>query len=214
MPILKALDSILARLPITYGLIALNVLVSLVGFWALRTTRYRRYFVFIPSGRNPARNPVGAVLSHFSHGDFGHLFLNLLALYFFGPRVEKILGPTAYLIVYVVSGVVGTVFVWIFHRNNPRYAALGASGSIAGVLFALVVTAPTTSLFVLFVPVAIPAPIFAVLYLLLSSVKMGGGDGVAHEAHLGGALAGFACAGLLYARGFDPLIRALQSLIG
>jgi membrane associated rhomboid family serine protease len=52
--------------------------------------------VFVPSKRVGSRSALGTVLSHFSHGDIGHLFLNLLALYLFGPHVEKVLGPIAY----------------------------------------------------------------------------------------------------------------------
>lgn len=216
MQILRQLDAILADLPvlITYALIALNLAVSLVGFWGLRKKRYRRYFVFIPSKENEARSGVGTVLSHFSHGDVGHLLVNMLALWIFGPRVEETLGPSAFTIVYLASGACGTFFVWLFRRKNQRYAALGASGSIAGVVFASVVTAPTASIFLVFLPVEIPAPIFALLYLVLSSVQMGGRDGVAHEAHIGGALGGFALAGLLFVHGFTPLIRAVEKLIG
>ena len=198
---------------ITHALIAVNVAVSLVGFRALRSERHRAYFVFIPNKQNRSRRAVGAVLSHFAHGDLGHLFVNLLALYLFGPRVEKSLGSIPYLVLYLASGGFGTFFVWLFHRDNRRYAALGASGSIAGVLFASIVIAPTSRLALLLLPVAIPAPIFALLYLVLSSLKMGGRDGVAHEAHIGGALAGFVFAGLLSARGFGPLIQAVQSLL-
>ena len=208
------LDAILEGIPITYVLIALNVAISLVGFWALRRKRYRKYFVFIPSRENESRSVVGTVVSHFSHGDLGHLVVNLLALYLFGPRVEEALGPTAYLIVYLASGAVGTFFVWVFHRKNRRYAALGASGCIAGVLFAWVVLDPTSSIRLLFFPVAIPAPLFAILYLGLSSLQMGGRDGVAHEAHIGGALAGLALTGLLSAEGFEPLVGAVQKLVG
>ncbi len=209
---MKTLDPILAGIPVTYVLIALNVAVSMVGFWALRT-RHRRSFVFIPSKQNNTRSAVGAVLSHFSHGDFGHLLLNLFALFIFGPRVERALGPVAFLIVYLISGAFGTVCIWLFRRNNPRYSALGASGSIAGVLFASVVTDPTANLFLILLPVAIPAPVFAALYLVLSSVKMGGSDGVAHEAHIGGALGGFVMAGLLFPRGFQPLLQAVEKLV-
>jgi membrane associated rhomboid family serine protease len=198
---------------ITLLLIALNVAVSLVGFWALRTARYRRYFVFVPSKRVGSRSALGTVLSHFSHGDIGHLFLNLLALYLFGPRVEKVLGPIAYLLVYLFSGAFGTLFVWLFHRKNQRYAALGASGCIAGVVFASIVVAPSTKLALLLLPIPVPAPLFALLYLVVSSVNMGSRDGVAHEAHIGGALAGLVLAGVLYERGFTPLIRVVESLV-
>jgi membrane associated rhomboid family serine protease len=207
-------DAIFEGVAITYALVAVNVVVSLVGFWALRKERYRPHFVFIPSKANPARSWVGAVLSHFAHGDVGHLFLNLLALYLFGPRVEEALGPVAYLVVYLLSGAFGSFFVWLFHRKNRRYAALGASGSIAGVIFASIVVAPGGELLLLVFPVPVPAPIFALLYLVVSSLKMGGRDGVAHEAHIGGAVAGLVLAGLLFDDGFAPLIRAVTRLVG
>jgi membrane associated rhomboid family serine protease len=197
----------------TLLLVAANVGVSVVGFWALRTEAYRRYFLFIPSKRNASRSGVGMLLSHFAHGDLGHLFVNLLALYLFGPRVERALGPIAYLLVYLASGAFGTLSVWLFRRNNPRYAALGASGCIAGIVFASIVVAPATKLALLFLPIPVPAPIFAVLYLVVSSLSMGARDGVAHEAHIGGALAGFVLGGLLFERGFTPLIRVVEKML-
>jgi membrane associated rhomboid family serine protease len=199
--------------PMTALLLAANVAVSVVGFWALGNAAYRRYFVFIPSKRNPSRSGLGMLLSHFAHGDLGHLFLNLLVLFMFGPRVERALGSIAYLLVYLASGAFGTLFVWLFHRKNPRYAALGASGCIAGVVFASIVVAPATQLALLFLPIPVPAPIFALLYLVVSSLKMGARDGVAHEAHIGGALAGFVLGGLLFARGFTPLLRVVEKML-
>lgn len=213
VPELDELDALLSGVSITYALIALNVGVSLVGFWALRKEKYRKYFVFVPSKEARSRSPVGAVVSHFAHGDLGHLFVNMLALYLFGPRVERVLGPAAYLIVYVASGIAGTLLVYVFRRKDRRYAALGASGAIAGVVFAAVVIAPTMRLFLIFFPVPLPAPVFALLYLVLSSVQMGGRDGVAHEAHIGGALAGFGLAGLLFGPGYAPLLRVVDGLL-
>ena len=209
----RAVERILSVVSLTAALTVVNVVVSLVGFWALRKERYRPYFVFIPSKANPSRSAVGTVLSHFSHGDVGHLLLNLLALYLFGPRVERALGAAPYLLVYLASGAVGTFFVWLFHRKNRRYAALGASGSIAGVVFASIVIAPASEMLLLAFPMPLPAPVFGLLYLILSSIKMGGRDGVAHEAHIGGALAGFVLAGLLADAGFAPLLRVLERLV-
>ena len=104
--------------------------------------------------------------------------------------------------------------MFLFRRKNPKHSALGASGAIAGVLFASVVITPTASIFLLIFPVPIPAPVFALLYLVFSSIKMGGSDGIAHEAHLGGALAGLGLAGLLYEDHFGPLIETVTRLIG
>jgi membrane associated rhomboid family serine protease len=198
---------------VTFALIALCVAISLIGFWALRKERYRDAFRFVPSQAARGRGLVGALLSHFAHGDLGHLFINMLVLFLFGPRVERALGHLPFLLLYLVSGLVGTLAIFLFRRKNPRYAALGASGSIAGVVFASVVIAPTSRIFLLILPIPIPAPVFALLYLVVSSLQMGGGDGIAHEAHLGGALAGLALAGVLYGPGFDPLIRAVTQLL-
>jgi membrane associated rhomboid family serine protease len=196
---------------VTLALIAVNVAVSLCGFAALRSDRWRSLFLFVPFRFAQGKNWAGMLLSHFSHGDVGHLLLNMLALFFFGPSVETELGSGPYLLLYAISGLAGTLTVFVLRRKNPRYAALGASGCIAGVVFAMVVLAPTSRIFLYVVP--LPAPVFALLYLVISSVNMGGRDGVAHEAHLGGAVAGFVAAGLLYERGFGPFVQAAKDLV-
>lgn len=199
--------------PITYALMAACVVISLIGFVALRSERYRDFFEFIPSRFAKGKNWIGALLSHFSHADFGHLAVNMLALYFFGPRVEGALGPGMYLALYAASGLAGTLVYFLLHRKDPRRSALGASGCIAGVVFATVVVAPTTTMVFLFVPYPIPAPVFALLYLVVSTVMMQRGDHVAHESHIGGAVAGFGLAGLLFEPGFTPFLDAVRDLV-
>jgi membrane associated rhomboid family serine protease len=196
-------------LSITFLLIAINVAISLVGFWAIQREDYRDHFVFVPS----KPKVTGTILSSFAHGDIGHLFFNMLALFFFGPQVEETIGAVFYAILYVVSGAGATLLIYALRRKNRRYAALGASGCIAGIMFAAVVVAPTSSVYLFFLPIAVPAPIFAVLYLVISSIHMGGRDGVSHEAHIGGAVTGFALTGLLYEEHFDPLVRAVRDLL-
>ncbi|MFK7992062.1 MAG: rhomboid family intramembrane serine protease [Sandaracinaceae bacterium] len=198
----------------TFALIALCVAVSLPGFWALKKREYRDYFVFVPNEVAKGKGLVGALLSHFAHGDVGHLGLNMLVLYFFGPNVENALGVGPFLIVYAVSGLLGTLAVFVLRRKDPKHSALGASGAIAGIVFATVVVAPTSTFMILLLPIPIPAPIFAVLYLVASSLMMGRRDHIAHEAHIGGAVAGLVAAGLLYPPGFGPLIQTVQSMIG
>lgn len=201
------------KISITLLLIASCVIVSLIGFMAMRDRRRRPYFVFIPSRLDDPRSWVGLFVSHFSHADFGHLLVNMFALYIFGPKVESELGAMLYLIVYAASGLFGTFAVYLFRHNDTRYSALGASGAIAGIVFASVVVEPTARLMIMPIPVPIAAPLFALGYLVLSSLKMGGNDGVAHEAHLGGALAGLALSGVLFDKGFGPLLRVLNQLI-
>lgn len=195
---------------VTFVLIALNVALSLVGFWGLARDPHRRWFLFMPYRVARGEGWTGALLSHFAHADLGHLFLNMVTLYFFGPRVEAELGPRAYLVLYAASGIAGTLLVFLLRRKDPAYAALGASGAIAGVMFAVVVIAPTATMYLLFVPVPLPAPVFAVLYVVASSLMMRrGGDSVAHEAHLGGALGGVLITILVYPDALGIFLRQL-----
>lgn len=207
------MDALLqAPVSITYALMAACVVVSLIGFLLLRSERHGAHVLFIPSETAKGRNWLGTLLSHFAHADFGHLAVNMLALYFFGPRVEGALGPWMFLALYAASGLAGTLVFFLLHRKDRRRSALGASGCIAGVVFATVVVAPTTTMVFLFLPFPIPAPIFALLYLVASSLMMRRGDHVAHEAHIGGAVAGFALAGLLFEPGFAPFLDAVRQL--
>src|SRR5665811_2185138 len=67
----------------------------------------------------------------FLHGGIGHIFFNMLALYFFGPRLESRLGGRDFLTLYFLSGLGGAVFSFLFARQYP---VIGASGAVYGVL--------------------------------------------------------------------------------
>jgi membrane associated rhomboid family serine protease len=200
---------------ISYLLIGINVLVSMIAFSSGREGAISRRYLFVPSEVAEGRNVRGMVLSNFSHADIGHLLFNMLSLYFFAPVVESGLGGVGLLGVYVISGVCAALFIFMFHRRNPSYRALGASGSVSGVIFASIVVEPGMSVYFFFVPIAIPGPIFAVGYIILSTWLMRRGVGnVSHEAHIGGAVAGFILGGLLYPLGFQPLIERTLNLVG
>jgi membrane associated rhomboid family serine protease len=204
----------LQPLVLTYLLIGINVLVSLIGFSRMSGETAAHKFLFVPSEVAEGRNYVGMFLSHFSHADGAHLLFNMITLYSFGPVVEEGLGPVNMLLIYAVAGVVSTVFVYYLHRANPRYRALGASDSVTGIIFAAIVILPSMEVLFFFLPIPIPAPVFAVAYIALSTylMKRGGGN-ISHEAHLAGAASGLLLAGLLDERGFGPLLRRLQSIL-
>jgi rhomboid protease GluP len=69
----------------------------------------------------------------FLHVNLIHLFFNSYALFIYGPIVEKIYGRSRFVAIYVVSGLIGTLFSYLF---NP-YPAAGASGAIFGLMGAL-----------------------------------------------------------------------------
>lgn len=198
---------------ILYALLALNVAISLWGFSVLKKGDGFRRFVFAPFEVARGRNLSGILLNHFTHADLWHLIFNMLTLWIFGQVVESLLGIHM-LTVYVASGLAATVLIFLLRRNNPDYRVLGASGSVTGILFAAIVLKPDMSIFFLIVPIPIPAPIFAVIYIAYSSFLLDKEVGnVAHEAHIGGALTGFLLAGLLSPYHFAPLLERIQRLL-
>jgi membrane associated rhomboid family serine protease len=199
---------------LTYILIGINVLVSLIGFSMMNSGKRANMFFFSPSEVSAGRNYQGMILSHFAHADSGHLLFNMVTLYSFGPVVEQELGALNMLLIYVSAGVVSTLFVYYLHRAEPRYRALGASDSVTGIIFAAIVLVPGMSIYFFFVPVPLPAPLFAIGYILISTYFMRRGGGhIGHEAHIAGAISGLLLAGLLASGGFGPLLHRIQSLV-
>jgi membrane associated rhomboid family serine protease len=171
-------------------------------------------FFVSPSEVSAGRNYQGMFLSHFAHADSAHLLFNMLTLYSFGPVVEFGLGARNMLLIYVIAGIFSTLFVYYLHRADPKYRALGASDSVTGIIFAAIVLLPGMSVYFFFVPVPIPAPLFAVGYIALSTYFMRrGGSHISHEAHIAGAISGLLLAGLLAPGGFGPLLRRIQNLL-
>src|SRR6516165_1550539 len=172
---------------LTYLLIGINILVSLIGFSRMNSVAGDSMFFFSPSEVAAGRNYEGMLLSHFAHADGSHLLFNMLTLYSFGPVVELGLGSLSMLLIYVSAGIVSTLFVYYLHRADPRYRALGASDSVTGIIFAAIVLLPGMSIYFFFVPVPLPAPLFAIGYILISTYFMRRGGGhIGHEAHIAG----------------------------
>jgi membrane associated rhomboid family serine protease len=194
------------------GIILVNVVVSLLGFRAMReggSSGGPEKFLFIPSQVARGENGLGMLLAHFSHGGVMHLAFNMLAFYSFGDGVLRVLGPERFLLIYVVAGLGSDLVVFALRKDDPTYRCLGASGSVFGIVTAAVVLDPTTSVMMFFVPIPIPGPVFLLGYGVISVILIARKrrDGISHEGHLGGALLGLAVTALLAPRGLEPLIQ-------
>lgn len=192
-------------------IIAVNVLVSLFGFRALRGQDSRRAeaFVFVPYQVARGKNGVGMLLAHFSHGGSLHLLFNMIALYSFADTVLNATGPWQFLVIYVAAGLGSDLVVFALHKDDPTYRCLGASGSVFGIVMAAVVVDPTTSIALFFVPIPIPGPIFMLGYAIISVflIAQKHRGGISHEGHLGGAIVGLAVSAVLAPHGLEPLVR-------
>ena len=73
--------------------------------------------------------------SMFLHADIFHIFFNMYALYIVGNQVERYYGPKKYLLIYFISGIVGSLFSNVFMTTNT--ISIGASGAIFGLFGAL-----------------------------------------------------------------------------
>lgn len=198
----------------TFFLLGLNIAVSFWAFSWIRKGGHPDRFLFSPYAAAQGRNLEGALLSQFSHADLGHLVFNMLTLYYFGPVVEGFLGLHLFSI-YFAAGLVALVIVFLIHKGDQGYRVLGASGSVTGVLFAAIILNPSMSVYFFFIPVPIPSPIFALLYLAMSTWLMSRGDfnRVSHEAHLGGAFTGLLLGAALSPYGFGPILERFHHLL-
>jgi membrane associated rhomboid family serine protease len=199
---------------VTYGLIAINVLVflyeislppqELLGFFRLAAIVPRELsasFAGYPINQ-PVPEWLTLVTSQFLHGGFLHLAGNMLFLWIFGNNVEDKLGHIKYLIFYIACGVLAGLTQWFFSQASA-IPSLGASGAIAGVLGAYILRFPNARILTLFgyFLTYVPAYFFLGLWFIQqalygvaslnapSNIGMESG-GIAYWAHAGGFVFG------------------------
>lgn len=148
------------------------------------------------------------------HADWGHLIFNMFSLYFLGDLLLNLgwgyglkngtvldaglignygglIGQMHFLAIYVLGGLFATVIPFMRNKDNPNYRSLGASGAVSAIIFAAIMWNPGIPLNLMFIPIDIPAYIFGPLYLAYEYfADKRGGTGIAHDAHIGGAIFG------------------------
>ncbi|HEY0039281.1 MAG TPA: rhomboid family intramembrane serine protease [Flavisolibacter sp.] len=183
------------EITITLFLVIITSLVSIVGF---NNQKIIDDLIFYPPAVSKRNEFYRFFTCGFIHADWGHLIFNMLALYMFGKEVEEafvvLLGTSGryiYLFMYVSALLVSLLPTYSRNKDNYQYRSLGASGAVSAVIFAGLMLAPETEVFIFFIPIPIPGFIFAPLYLLISFWldKKGGGN-INHSAHIWGAIYG------------------------
>lgn len=162
--------------------------------------------------------------SGFLHAGYIHLFFNMWVLFMFGEPIEEFFislynnelkGKLIYLIFYLTALPVSSIFSVEKNKNDIFYNAVGASGAVTAVLFAFIILSPFSSLYLMFIPIPIPAIVFGILYLIYT-VYMGkrGTDNIGHDAHFFGAMYGIAFIGFTYPEAFPSLMDKVKVVLG
>lgn len=175
-----------------------------------------RRWVLVPADIVAGRNLIAILTSMFMHAGLVHILDNMLFLWVFGPEIEDVMGPVRYLIFYLLGGLTATLAQVVVDPAST-VSNLGASGAIAAVMGAFLITYPrdrirTVLLLGWFTRLTfIPAVVLVGFWFLtqvfsevgaLVEVQAGG---VAYMAHIGG----FAF-GAVFARFFETRQRRME----
>lgn len=160
-------------------LLIINVAVFLL---TLASPLVGAYLAFQPAG--VIFRPWTVFTYMFVHAGIGHLFFNMLALFFFGPPLEEKWGSREFLKFYLICGLGGAAlsFLFAFHSS-----VVGASAAVYGVMLAFAMIWPDMPIY-LFAIFPVKAKWLIAIMVAFSLLGMfgGGADGVAHFAHIGG----------------------------
>ncbi|MDO8367262.1 MAG: rhomboid family intramembrane serine protease, partial [Saprospiraceae bacterium] len=153
---------------------------------------------FLPG--SPHFEPFQIATHMFMHGGLMHLLFNMLGVYWFGTMVEMVWGHQRFLFYYLSCG----LGAWAIHMGVQWWeldkmgidpttwngAMLGASGAVFGIMVAFALNFPNMEIRLLFPPIAMKAKYFVPIMAAAELFYGVGGfsTGIAHFAHLGGAL--------------------------
>lgn len=205
--------------PVIKNLLIINGLVFVAqNTIGIDTFNLNKWFA-LHTWQSPWFKPWQILTHMFMHGDFGHLFFNMFALWMFGSVLENLWGAKRFVIFYFASGfgaaLAHLVFMYysfepvanlfnqlpsqeqlqlidspLFKLNEPTY---GASGAVFGCLAAFGYLFPNSELYIYgLIPVKAKWMVLGYAAIeLYMAVQNSAGDNVAHIAHLGGAVVGF-----------------------
>lgn len=194
---------------VTKNLIIINVLMFLATL-LFGNTMYETLGLFSIYGY-PGESlfqPYQLVTHMFMHGGFMHIFFNMFALWMFGSQIERALGPKRFFLFYIVTGLgaaalqLGVSYYEIqalYDEGSMQMAnklrgvpMVGASGAVFGLLAAFGMLYPNQMVMLIIPPIPMKAKYFVIIFgaIELFLGFSGQATGIAHFAHVGGALFG------------------------
>lgn len=192
-----------SRRPVHFPLITICIILTNLFVFVLELTGGDAFvlrWAAIPANIITGHHWITILTAMFMHGSWSHILGNMVFLWAFGPEIEDAMGPLRYLAFYLVGGLVA-MLAQIAATPSSTVPNLGASGAIATVMGAFLVTYPRDRirvllLFFVFVRVTfIPAALLIGFWFLTQLVNAGSvatvqTGGVAYLAHVGGFIFG------------------------
>lgn len=195
-------------------IIIVNVIIFVAVFYTPFSAYYEQLAMYYVDA--PLFKPWQLLTHMFMHAGPLHIAMNMYGVFLFGRILERIWGSKRFLLFYFASGFgaallylfveglkfkldpsLGTFFPYSAGFNPAGSSVVGASGAVFGILIAFAMLFPNTELMLLFIPFPIKAKYLIGAYVAYEIVNGylsfvgSSNDGIAHFAHLGGALFGF-----------------------
>lgn len=148
-------------------------------------------FMLHPYSVAKGHNIYTLITSGLIHADYMHLFFNLFTFFAFAFTLEQMMGHWQFGLMYILALILSDLPTVFKNKDNFHYHSLGASGAISAVLFSYILYQPLSSIYLMFIPIGIPAIVFGVLYLIYCAyASKNSRDNINHDAHFFGALSG------------------------
>lgn len=171
--------------------IILVIITCVVSFLAFQNRQLQSRLMLYPVVMRNPREAYRLISAGFVHMDMMHLAFNMISFFFFGQFLEAAIGSERFVMLYLSAILVANLPSYYKQMSNPNYAALGASGGVAAIIFATIYLQPWEEIYLFFI-LRIPALLFAVVYLIYSyRMSKKPEQHIGHDAHFWGSVYGF-----------------------
>ena len=177
--------------PAVQWLLVANVAIYFLQQTVVRPDDMVGMFAF--TGVNAMQRWWTPITYQFVHGDIWHILFNMIALWQFGPRVERLFGTSRFVRYYLVCGLGGALmhYAWTSIGGTNGGSLIGASAAVIGVMYAFAHAWPRTMLlFFGVIPMQVRWYVFGFTAISIVFGVTGTQGNVAHFAHVGGLLTG------------------------
>ena len=198
--------------PVASAIFAITLAISLLAF---NSDELYERFILHPYSVAQGKRVYTLVTSGLIHKDLSHLFFNMFSYYFFAFNLERAIGHWQFALLYIASLILSDMPTVVKHKNDYWYHSLGASGAISAVVFSQILFSPMDGMYIVLIPIPIPAIVFGALYLIYCAyASRRGMDNINHDAHFYGAICGIIITISLYPMVVPSFFHILSNHLG